>query len=202
MGKPTTPGTLPKLNDKQRAFVEHYLACWSGAEAARRAGYSKKTAYEQSYDLLRKPQIRAAIEERLKTLTMGADEVLVRLAEHAQASIADFLDDEVDFSLEQGRQHGKLHLIKKLKRTQRTEHSKDGDPITVTTVEVELHDAQSALVHLGRAHGLFVERTEHTGKSGGPIEVKDIEAIRAKRWADVAPVLASVEAADATESHD
>ena len=32
-----------------------------------------------------------------------------------------------------------------------------------------------------------------TGKDGGPIEIADIEAIRKKRWQDVAPMLAALE---------
>ena len=51
--------------------------------------------------------------------------------------------------------------------------------------------------------GQRVKGLELTGKDGGPIEVKDIEATRKKRWADIAPVLAGVETeTDRTESHD
>lgn len=46
------------------------------------------------------------------------------------------------------------------------------------------------------AAGLATEhrREEVTGKDGGPIEVLDIEAIRKKRWQQVAPTLAEIEA--------
>jgi len=158
--KPSLPQTeaLADLNDKQRAFVEHYLACWNGAEAARRAGYSVKTAREQASDLLTKPNIKAAIAQRIAELKMSADEVLLRLADHARGSIEHFMDGQDEFSLAEARKQGKMHLVKKLKRTKRTEHRKDGDPVVTTTTEVELHDPQAALVQLGRANALFTDK--------------------------------------------
>jgi phage terminase small subunit len=52
------------LNAKQQRFVEEYLIDLNATQAAIRAGYSVKTASEQSYDLLRKPQIQKLIAER------------------------------------------------------------------------------------------------------------------------------------------
>lgn len=45
------------LNDRQKAFAEHYAACGNGAEACRRAGYSQKTARTQASELLTNPDI-------------------------------------------------------------------------------------------------------------------------------------------------
>lgn len=140
--------------DRQRAFVEHYCQCWNASEAARRAGYSAKTAQEQSSRLLAQPNMQAAIQKRVAELKMGADEVLLRLAEHARGSIEDVLDDDDEFSLSQARKRKRAHLIKKLRTTRRVD--KNGD--VTTTTDVELHDAQAALLQLGRAHGLFIER--------------------------------------------
>ena len=36
--------TTMALSKKQRVFVEHFLRCWNAAEAARRAGYSERSA--------------------------------------------------------------------------------------------------------------------------------------------------------------
>lgn len=38
-----------------------------------------------------------------------------------------------------------------------------------------------------------------TGKDGGPIEIADIEAIRKKRWKDVAPALAALEKSESKD---
>ncbi len=139
------------LSKKQRAFVEHYLQCWNASEAARRAGYSERTAGSIGHENLKKPEIEAAIQARLAELQMSTDEVLLRLAEQARGEIANYIEVRdgrpgVDFEAMQ-RDH-KLHLIKKLK------YDKDGNP------EIEFYDAQTALVQIGRAHGLFKDQTD------------------------------------------
>lgn len=148
------------LSSKQLAFIEHYLATWNGAEAARLAGYSEKTAKEQASRMLTEVNVQDAITERLAELKMSADEVLVRLSEHARGSIAPFLrvtsDGEMrgfDLNPEQP-----LHLVRRATATTR----RFKDESTEYTVTVELHDAQAALALLARHHGLLVERTETT----------------------------------------
>lgn len=49
------------LTDKQRAFVREYLKDSNGTAAARRAGYSERTANEQAARLLAKPSIASAV---------------------------------------------------------------------------------------------------------------------------------------------
>ena len=53
---------MPPLSDRQLAFCRAYADGASGAEAARRAGYSPRSARYQARDLLAKPHIRQAIE--------------------------------------------------------------------------------------------------------------------------------------------
>ncbi|AVS68142.1 terminase [Paracidovorax avenae] len=54
------------VSPKQQRFIDEYLIDLNGTQAAIRAGYSAHTAAEQSYDLLRRPQIQAAIAEARK----------------------------------------------------------------------------------------------------------------------------------------
>lgn len=54
------------MNAKQRAFTVEYIKDKNATQAAIRAGYSKKTAYSQACDLLKKPEITQAIEELQK----------------------------------------------------------------------------------------------------------------------------------------
>lgn len=51
------------LNDRQKKFCEYYVSCGNAAEAARKAGYSERTARHQGYDLLTKPHIAQYIGE-------------------------------------------------------------------------------------------------------------------------------------------
>lgn len=55
---------MPMLNSKQLRFVDEYCISFSAADAARKAGYSVKTAYAIGAENLRKPQIMTAIEAR------------------------------------------------------------------------------------------------------------------------------------------
>ncbi len=50
---------------KQRSFIKEYLKCSNGSEAARRAGYSIKCAYQHAYENLRKPKIKDIIDRGL-----------------------------------------------------------------------------------------------------------------------------------------
>ena len=51
------------LNERQKRFCEYYVACGNAAEAARKAGYSVKTARHQGYDLLTRPHVALYIRE-------------------------------------------------------------------------------------------------------------------------------------------
>lgn len=54
---------MAKLTPKQETFCQEYLVDLNGAAAARRAGYSEKTAHEQAAQLLAKLNISERIEE-------------------------------------------------------------------------------------------------------------------------------------------
>lgn len=73
-----------ELTPKRQRFVEEYCACWNATKAAIRAGYSEKTAYSIGHELLRKPEILAAIKQRMEELCEAAgittQRVMLRLA--------------------------------------------------------------------------------------------------------------------------
>lgn len=57
-----------KLTERQKRFVDFYIKTLNASEAARKAGYSKKTAPRTGAENLQKPQIQAAIQKRLQKL--------------------------------------------------------------------------------------------------------------------------------------
>ncbi len=69
-----------KLTPRQKDFCEYYLQTGNAAEAARKAGYSPKTADAIGRENLRKPTISEYIANRRaemdKTLIADSDEVL------------------------------------------------------------------------------------------------------------------------------
>lgn len=177
------------LTAKQRAFVEAYLSCLNATEAARRAGYSEKTAAAIGWENLRKPEIEGAIKQGLTERAMSADEVLTRLADMARATADDFLtiyesplnditgqpvlgkDGQPiiryfpSLDLDKARERGMLHLVKKV-------------TYTAHGPSIELYDAQAALSLLGKHHGLFVERHEHSWRDQLKQQGHDPDAIK------------------------
>lgn len=81
---PSFEDLLEPLTDKQAAFVREYLIDLNASAAARRAGYSKSTAYSIGHENLTKPHIAAAIQAgkdaRARRLDVTADRVLEELA--------------------------------------------------------------------------------------------------------------------------
>ena len=71
---------MARLSEKQKRFIDYYIETLNASEAARRAGYSIKTANRIGQENLTKPVIKSAIEERLAQLESeriaGAEEVL------------------------------------------------------------------------------------------------------------------------------
>ncbi|MDX8417909.1 MAG: terminase small subunit [Absicoccus sp.] len=57
-----------KLTAKQKRFVQEYLIDLNATQAAIRAGYSKKSAHSIGPENLEKPEIKQAIEEKLKQI--------------------------------------------------------------------------------------------------------------------------------------
>ena len=148
---------------KQRVFVEEYLQCWNAAEAARRAGYSERTARIQASKLLTKPNIQEEIQKRIAEKAMSADEVLLRLGDMARGDIGEFMDIEsmsFNLALQNAKERGLTHLIKKVKQRTTITQKKDGDEEENHWIELELHDSQAALVHLGRVHKMFTDKID------------------------------------------
>lgn len=151
---------------KQRVFVEAYLgeAKFNATEAARIAGYqgNDQTLAVVGFENLRKPKIAALVSERINEAAMSANEVLARLSRHARGSLLDLLDESGEFDMDGAKERGVDDLLKKLKRKVHTHRTKDGEEDETVTHEFEIHDPQAALVHLGRFHKLFTDKTDLT----------------------------------------
>jgi phage terminase small subunit len=161
---------VEKLTGKQKAFADYYVgeAALNATRASGLAGYAgdDNALAAAGSRLLRNVKVRAYIDEQLADLTLSKNEVLTILTKHAKASLADVLDENGEFDLQEAKRLGKDGLIKKLKVTEKY------DPVMKTTetkYEYEMYDAQAATVHLGKVHKLFADRIEHTGADGAPL---------------------------------
>lgn len=89
-----------KLTDKQKVFCEEYMIDLNATQAAKRAGYSEKTAKDIGCQNLAKLNIQAYISElmdvRSKKAGITALDVLQELKNYAYSDITETM--ELDFS--------------------------------------------------------------------------------------------------------
>lgn len=86
--------SVAKLNDKQKRFVDEYLVDLNATAAAKRAGYSEKSASRIAIELLNKTHVSAEIQKRQAKLRgkleITQERVLEELAAIAFANGTDF----------------------------------------------------------------------------------------------------------------
>ena len=127
-----------KMTDRQKKFCDEYLIDLNATQAAIRAGYSEKTAYSISNELLKKPQI--------KRTEITADRVLLELARIA------FVD---------GSAFATITACGKVKFTPTDELTNDQRAVIAGVkngkfgTEIKTNDKVRALELLGKHLGLF-----------------------------------------------
>jgi phage terminase small subunit len=157
------------LSEKHLAYCEEYLQCWNQTEAYCRVypDSSREAAMRSASQLMRNPDVKAYIAERLKEKAMAADEVLARLTSIARADIGAFMQVNDDgfayFDFSGPEAVNGTHLIKKVKTKRSRRVDGKGDDAEVwedEAIELELHDAHKALEDLAKYHNLFTEKDE------------------------------------------
>jgi phage terminase small subunit len=153
------------MNARHQQFINEYLTCWNATEAYRRVypSSSEESARRSGQRLLTNVDISLAVQQRINEKAMTADEVLLRLADHARGDLGEFLvqkdDDTISVDLDGMKKAGKTHLIKRITQTKRRRSFKDVVEEEIS-VSLELYDAQAANVQVGKHHKLFVDRNE------------------------------------------
>lgn len=103
----------PVLTEKQKRFIDYYVETGNATEAARKAGYSEKTSYSIGHENLKKPEIKSAIDARLKELeemrVADAREVLI----HLTAAMRGEIEEEIPVVEGCGNGVSKSRIIKK-----------------------------------------------------------------------------------------
>lgn len=84
------------LTPKKQAFCEYYIQTQNATEAAKKAGYSEKTAYSQGSRLLKGADvaeyIKARMDEQSAALIATSDEVLRFLTSTMRGEVKDQFD--------------------------------------------------------------------------------------------------------------
>lgn len=65
------------MNKRQELFVTEYLVDFNATQAAKRAGYSEKTAYAKGHELLKNVEVKAAVDRKYQEM-IGPREKIVR----------------------------------------------------------------------------------------------------------------------------
>lgn len=90
------------LTEKQKAFVREYLVDLNATAAAKRAGYSEKTAYSVGNENLTKPEISKAIQkamqERQERTQVTQDMVVQEISKVAFKDAADYSESELKYA--------------------------------------------------------------------------------------------------------
>jgi phage terminase small subunit len=169
---------MPALSEKQRRFVSEYLIDLNATQAAIRAGYSAKTAQQQGSRLLLNVVVQAELSRQqnkvAQRLEVTKDRIVDELAKIGFANMLDYMragpdgDPYLDFSGLTRDQAAALSEVT-------VEDFRDGrgeDARDVRRVKFKLHDKKGALVDLAKMLGFVVEKHEHTGKDGAPIQTE------------------------------
>lgn len=162
--KEAVDSRVSTLTPKERAFLINYLAGETQVKAAATAGY--KQPEKQGWRLANSPKIRAAIDEILTAQEMPRLKVIALLSQQAEAAYAPYLRSQsgrLSVDLDNLIADGLGHLIKGVKETRYGQ-------------VVEFYDAQTALVQMGRYHGLFTDNVNNSGE----LEVKVKEPVTVK----------------------
>ena len=134
-----------KLTAKQRMFVANYIIDLNATQAAVKAGYSVRTAQEQSSRLLSKVMIQDAIQIQMKAreqrVLVTADYVITSLKSVAE-------------------------------RCMQAEEVFDSHGEPTGEYRFDSSGANKSLELLGKHLKLYTDKTEVTGKDGDVIKIK------------------------------
>jgi len=153
------------LSDKQAKFVEEYLVDLNATQAAIRAGYSAKNANKIGPENLVKLGIQEAISKYREHIAKESDVTPEKIiSEYAKIAFLDprrFYDDDG-------------HLIPVQNLPAEVAATLTGLEINVLgndehLKKIKWSDKKSALDSLARTFGMFVDKTQLSGKDGAPL---------------------------------
>lgn len=173
------------LTPKQQAFVAEYLRDLNGAAAARRAGYSERTANRMASENLSKPDVAAAIAaaqaERAERTKIDADWVLTRLHRDATANIAELFNERGGLKpADQWPEAWRQGLVVGVESIDEYRTNDDGERELVGTVrKVRLSERAKYLEMIGKHVGVqaFRDKLELGGPNGGPVQFQKVERV-------------------------
>tara|TARA_A100001391_G_C5072234_1_gene278507 strand:- start:1838 stop:2248 length:411 start_codon:yes stop_codon:yes gene_type:complete len=121
------------LNEKQEAFVQHYVLTRNATEAAKSAGYSSKSAYNQGYRLLQDEEIQQRIYDAEQEMTTDVDVIFE-------------LENQYSYAKGHGHTNSAIKALEILSRVRGNKTSDDD----ILNVDKIISDIQSAMKIIGK----------------------------------------------------
>jgi phage terminase small subunit len=188
-----------KLTPKQMRFCDEYLADtnMNATQAAIKAGYAKKRASEQGYQLLQKTTVKEYIQkrmaERVERTEITQDKVLRELAIIAFSNAADYarvVEKEATIKLDDGDEvrvlddEGKPVMYRTVEPILTDSLTVDQQRALAVIkkgrdgFEVRPYDKVRALELLGKHIGMFKDKVEVSGDINNPMEGLSTEDLK------------------------
>jgi phage terminase small subunit len=147
-----------EVTEQQKKFCREYMKDFNGTQAAIRAGYSKKTANEQSSQLLAKLNIQKFLEslkEKANDKHEGlADEIVAELKKIGFSDIKKYLDSDNTIKDISQLPSELTTVVESIKKTE-TDFGDDKTGGTKTSITFKLHSKLDALEKLAKYVGLY-----------------------------------------------
>lgn len=170
------------LTEHQQRFVRALVMDGvTGAEAARRAGYTGAHPARAAIDLKRKPKVQEAIrlmaERMAEAADVTVDRVLVAYAALAFTGMSRFLrfqpDGTARVDLSDARPE-ELDAIQALDIDERTTTAEDGSVTVSRRIRIRLGDRGAALRDMAKHLRMFIETREHSMAPGMEELLRDL----------------------------
>jgi phage terminase small subunit len=170
---------LVTLNPKHARFVAEYLIDQDATNAAKRAGYSAKSAHSTGFDLTQRPDVAAAIAEGLKALAERAGISAARIVEEiGRLAVGNLRDlhnsDGSVIPIHQWPDHIASCVSSVEYGT--AENTLTGETYSFIK-KLHLWSKPEALRLAAQYHRLLTTNVEVSGKDGGAIIVSDVSPL-------------------------
>jgi phage terminase small subunit len=204
------PAAQKPLSVRERRFLDELAVDGRMAVAARRAGCPPRSACEQGRQMLRRPHVAAVWQRMQAEMAARAKEDRERLLNELRTEAFFDAGDVFEFTrcgvrLRPGKEippeaRRAIVGIKVKHYPGRTKSTPTGSKAPRATrepyelIEFKLVDKVRAQELLMRTYQMLVERHEHTGKNGGPIETLTVTLTEDERLARVRELIATAAA--------
>lgn len=180
------------LTPKQEAFCLAYVETGNASEAYRRCYDVKPDTkpegiWVSACELLKNPKVAVRVaelqEEARKRNAVTVDRVVQELAKIGFSDIRKLFSDAGhllppgEWPEEAAGAVSSLEVVAKPS----AETDEKGHKIVEHVHKIKVWDKNSALEKLAKHLGMFVDRVEHTGKNGGPIETRELSDLELAR---------------------